>query len=237
VTPEPTIAWSMWAACAAGAYVVGSVPFGLIIGRARGIDIRQHGSKNIGATNVGRVLGRKWGYLCFGLDVLKGALPVLAAGIVMNVLGERAISPGTLMAWLGVAVCAVLGHVFPMWLKFKGGKGVATGFGSLVAVFPWFTWPALVAMALWVVVVRATRFVSVASIVAAGSIPISAGVLAVWNRDGTLLHRVGPAWPVLAVGTVLAGLVVWKHRANIARLRAGTEPRIGETRVIGRSPK
>jgi glycerol-3-phosphate acyltransferase PlsY len=210
--------------------VVGSIPFGLLIGKARGVDIREHGSKNIGATNVGRVLGRPWGYFCFALDVVKGAAPVLAAGWITGALGDERASAVTLLWWLGVAVAAVMGHVFPVWLRFRGGKGVATGFGVLVAIYPGLTYASLTAMVLWVMVVKATRYVSVASIVAALSIPISACGFCFLRGDGTLSDRaagLAQQWPLIALSALLALLVVWKHRANIARLRAGTENRVG----------
>lgn len=219
-----------WFLCIAGAYLIGSIPFGLLIGKARGIDIREHGSKNIGATNVGRVLGRRWGYFCFGLDVIKGAAPVLAAGWITGALGDERASSTTLLWWLGVAAGAVLGHVFPVWLRFRGGKGVATGFGVLVAIYPGLTYASLVALGLWILVVKATRYVSVASIVAALSIPISACVFCFVRGNGTLGERaagLAQQWPLMALSGLLAVLVVWKHRANIARLRAGTENRVG----------
>ena len=106
-----------------GAYLLGAIPFGLLIGRARGVDVRTQGSRNIGATNVGRVLGRKWGYLCLALDILKGFVPTLSAALLLR--GDRA-DPRQQLLVLLVAVAAVLGHVFPVYLGFRGGKGVAT---------------------------------------------------------------------------------------------------------------
>src|SRR5690349_4488530 len=107
--------WALWVAIG---YLSGSIPFGLLLGLWRGVDIRKAGSGNIGATNLGRVLGRKWGILCFVLDVLKGAVPVAAAGGAMGVLGRGDLPAGQAWGWLAVAVAAVLGHVFPVWLGF-----------------------------------------------------------------------------------------------------------------------
>ena len=136
------------------AYLVGAIPFGVLLGQLHGIDIREHGSRNIGATNVGRVLGRRWGILCFVLDALKGALPVLAAGATAGILGASAETVGaaTLGWWLLVVAAALLGHMWSPFLKFTGGKGVATGFGALAAFWPLLAWPAFVAFGVWLVV-------------------------------------------------------------------------------------
>jgi glycerol-3-phosphate acyltransferase PlsY len=217
---------AQWSLLALAAYLLGSIPFGLLIGLARGTDIRQHGSKNIGATNAGRVLGRKWGFLCFGLDFLKGALPVIGAGLWMDVLGVRDLAPVSAWAWLGVGVAAIIGHMFPLWLRFKGGKGVATGFGVMLATYVGVTLPALIALVVWLVLVKATRMVSVASCAAACSLPVSIVLLrlAGWPTDSASWAGV---MPYLMVTTLAAALVVWKHRANLARVRAGTEAKIG----------
>ena len=113
-------------------FVSGSIPFALLIGRAKGVDIRRHGSGNVGATNVSRVLGRPYGLLCFALDAAKGAGPVVAAGLVQGVFGATvaAVEPTAQWAWLAVAVASVAGHMFSPFVGFRGGKGVATGFGS-----------------------------------------------------------------------------------------------------------
>jgi glycerol-3-phosphate acyltransferase PlsY len=213
---------------------------GVLLGMARGLDIRAHGSRNIGATNVGRVLGRRLGLLCFVLDVLKGALPVLVAGAAAGVLGrtlagEGAIGAAEMGLWLAVAVAAVVGHMFPLYLRFRGGKGVATGFGAICAMWPLLTVPALVALLVWCAVLRLTRYVSVASMAAAASLPL-AYVLWIVGRGGggRLLEqapqRIAASWPPLAVTAALALLIVYRHRANIGRLRRGQEPRIGGTR-------
>ena len=127
--------WSMlpWVPFVLLAYLCGSIPMGLCIGFSRGMDIRTQGSRNIGATNCGRVLGRPWGVLCFILDVLKGLGPVLGAGLVLGYAGRSDLGSSEAWQWLCIAAAAVLGHVFPVWLKFQGGKGVATSVGMMIA--------------------------------------------------------------------------------------------------------
>lgn len=211
-------------------FLIGSIPFGLIIGRSHGIDIRQHGSKNIGATNVLRVLGKKPGALCFALDVTKGLVPTLAAGLLAGVVGRFDLPATTALAWLGAMACPILGHMFTPWVGFKGGKGVATGLGSLLGVFPILTIAGIGAFALWVVIVSKWRYVGIASTLAALSLPvwIASTFAAVANLGW--LHRPWPeaAWPFLAVAGLLAALVTFKHRANIRRTLAGTESKFGQ---------
>ncbi len=225
--PDPLV---LIALLIAGAFLLGSVPFGFMIGRARGIDIRQHGSKNIGATNVGRVLGRKWGFACFGLDFLKGLVPVVFAGWWLGALARLDVPAGTAWAWLGVVVATILGHMFTPWLGFKGGKGVATGFGALAGVWPVLTAPVLVAFLVWVVCVKVTRYVGISSCLAAMSLPVSLVLeLPVARAMGIVSGDAGgwPLWPYFITVTLLAGVVVIKHRGNIARTIAGTESRVG----------
>lgn len=221
-----------------GAYLLGSVPVGLLIGRWRGVDIRAHGSGNIGATNVGRVLGRRFGLACFALDFAKGMLPSASFGVwLTRSLAEgTSLGPPEILAWLGVAASAIIGHVFPVWLGFKGGKGVATSAGALLGVFPVLSLAMLIAAMAWVVSARTTRMVGISSCIAASVLPL--GVLFVpklAGLAGLTMHNTGSppgsttvAWPYLVVTTLLAGLVVSLHRGNIARTIAGTEPRIGE---------
>jgi glycerol-3-phosphate acyltransferase PlsY len=195
-----------------GAYLAGSIPFAMLIGRARGVDIRRSGSGNIGATNLARALGRKWGIIAFVLDYSKGLVPVLAAGCwVLHPTGEG------IAVWLPVATgaAAVLGHVFPVYLRFRGGKGVATAFGVMTAL----SWPATAAAAaLWLLLFLLTRTVSMASIAAALALP--AGVALFARHSG---HPGYLAEQVLAV--VLAALILVRHRANIMRLWKGEELR------------
>lgn len=187
-------------------YLLGSIPFGLLVGKVRGVDIRQHGSGNIGATNVVRVLGKKWGILVFVLDALKGLMAVVVA---MELAGGRG-SASAGVVGIAAALACVLGHNFPVWLKFKGGKGVATTAGVLVGLLPW---SALIAFLSWVVVFYSTRYVSVASMVAAVVIPVSVWVL---ERQAT---------PLFWFSVVVAVLGLVRHRSNFKRLLEGTEPR------------
>lgn len=212
-----------WILCLLLAYLCGSIPFGLLIGLARGVDIRQHGSKNIGATNAGRVLGRRWGFIAFALDVAKGAAPVLVAGWLLGFLGRADLEHAEALRWLAIAAAGVLGHMHSLFLRFKGGKGVATGFGVMAGMWGSLTIPAALALVIWVIVVRLTRFVSVASCIAAASIPLTVLAFAIARKGSAGVHA---ALPFLIITTLLASAVVWKHRANLARLRQGTEPRI-----------
>lgn len=221
-----------WAVAWAAAFAAGSIPFGLLMGRLKGIDIREHGSRNIGATNVGRVLGRNWGLACFALDFLKGALPVVVAAAWLIPdwpAGPRAMltdaPPATLEAlsrwWPLTAVAAVLGHVLCPWVGFRGGKGVATSFGALCAMWPLMTLPVLAAFAVWLATVAVTRYVSLGSILAA--VVLAPALIAHLMMHTTL----APFAPLLLGTFALSVLVVVKHRTNISRLLAGTESRIG----------
>jgi acyl phosphate:glycerol-3-phosphate acyltransferase len=201
-----------------GSYLLGSVPFGLLIAAGHGIDLRKVGSGNIGATNLSRALGKKWAYVCFALDLLKGFLPTMAAGVwLSDISGTRG-----LLAWLAVGCAAVIGHVFPVYLRFKGGKGVATSFGVALGFWPYYTICAAGALAVWVVFLFIWRYVSLASLAAAAAFPIvlvSAIVLAPGWQFSQL-------WPLLIVATVIPILVFVRHRDNIVRLLAGTEGKI-----------
>jgi len=213
-------------------FLAGTIPFGLLIARAKGIDIRKVGSGNIGATNVGRVLGKRYFLLCFALDFLKGFGPVLVAGWMAGVLGKRDVPVVDEWLWMGAMLAPVLGHVLNPWLKFKGGKGVATSLGALLAVFPHLTVPAAAAFAVFAVVLLGSRYMSVAAMSGAVSLPFF--VVAGWwiGRGGTTPVRPSPEIeslaPVLTLSVLVALLVLWTHRGNIRRLRAGTEPKIHE---------
>lgn len=190
-------------------YLAGATPFGYLVAKCKGIDIREHGSGNIGATNVIRVMGKKIGLPVFALDVLKGLMPVLLAKMWCAKIGYDPTWP-MLLAALG----SVLGHNFTFWLGFKGGKGIATSAGAMLAVLP----VALgVALLLWIVFFYATRYVAMASIAAGLSLPLT--VLVQRFLTG------GPALPMLGFAIVIGGLAVWRHRTNIQRLREGTENR------------
>jgi glycerol-3-phosphate acyltransferase PlsY len=206
------------------AYLVGAVPFAHILARAHGKDVRTIGSGNIGATNLARALGRTWGYVCFVLDVLKGLVPMLVTlKILKPIFLERG---GTemqfLWLWLAVGCAAVLGHVFPVYLGFKGGKGVSTSLGVGLGLWPYYTCCAALAFGVWVVVVLIWRYVSLASIVAAVSFPLIF-LAAIRLLPGWELSAL---WPLLVVATIIPVMVIVLHRGNITRLLAGTEDRV-----------
>ena len=189
------------------AFLLGSVPTGYLVGRLKGVDIRQHGSGNIGATNVLRTLGKPLGILVFVIDALKGLAAVL---VPLWLLG-----PGV-PAWLPVVagVAAVAGHNYTPWLGFKGGKGIATSAGVLLGLMPWAV---LVVAVVWFAVFSATRYVSLASMLAALALPVA--VAGLWSAG------IGGNAPLLVFALLLSALAIWRHRSNIGRLRAGTEPR------------
>ncbi|MEM7227312.1 MAG: glycerol-3-phosphate 1-O-acyltransferase PlsY [Planctomycetota bacterium] len=219
-----------WLICIAAAFLAGSIPFGVIIARSRGVDIRKEGSGNIGATNVGRVVGSTWGRLCFALDLLKGALPVLIAGIIQSTFGSKFLEMSTedLWGWTVVMTAAVLGHMFSPWIGFKGGKGVATAFGGLLAMYNLVTMSAITALLVWYVVLRATKYVSLSSIAAAASLPATFALYSLSSKPdqvGEELMRAVSSPPFLILA-LLAALVIVRHRGNIARLMKGEEPKI-----------
>ena len=190
-------------------YLAGSIPFGYLIGRLNGIDIRKYGSHNIGATNVTRVLGTAYGRICFLLDFLKGALPVIFIGYRIG-LGSP-IGQG----WSGVLVAAgcILGHMYPCWLNFKGGKGVATSIGALIALA---FWPVIIALVVWYLVFLKTKIVSVASLATAVATPISALILNLFGWAHT-------PWIIILLMFAVGAFIFWRHRENIDRLIHGQE--------------
>lgn len=202
------------------AYLMGSVPFGLIVGLAKGIDPRTAGSGNIGATNVGRLLGAKFFGIVFTLDFLKGLIPALVASWIVHHAG----APGTTiyLLWLAVGFATILGHMFSAFLKFKGGKGVATSAGVMVGIFPDYTLAAAVVVLIWGVCFATTRIISLSSMLGAVAFPFVYAAASLIRGQPIL----GDRWPLLAFAVLVAVMVVVKHRGNIARLRAGTEPRM-----------
>ncbi|MCB9849460.1 MAG: glycerol-3-phosphate 1-O-acyltransferase PlsY [Phycisphaerales bacterium] len=210
---------------AVACYLIGSIPFGLVVGRCHGIDVRTAGSGNIGATNVGRLLGRKWGILVFVLDVLKGLVPTFVAGrFIADGFGQWGWSATAAnVGWLLCGVCCILGHNFPIYLRFRGGKGVATSLGVLLGVYPYLTVAGLLAAVIWAVVTLTTRYVSLGSIVAAGALPVIV-VVSAWLRGGDALKA---NLPMVGFALLACALVIYRHRGNLARLRAGTENKIG----------
>ncbi len=212
-------AWAIWIAVG---YAFGSVPFAWLIGRVHGVDIRRHGSGNVGATNVGRIIGRVWGGLCLLLDAAKGMTPVLIGGMAMGVTDGEPVAAADTWAWLAVAAAAVIGHVFPIWLGFRGGKGVATGLGVLLGFWPTLTLPALGALVTWLVVAGMYRYAGLASVVAAAVTPAYL-VVTTAARGGRLADVV----PFIVVTSLMALLVVVRHRGNLKRIVLGTEPPLG----------
>ncbi|HSW01778.1 MAG TPA: glycerol-3-phosphate 1-O-acyltransferase PlsY [Sedimentisphaerales bacterium] len=200
------------------AYLLGSIPFAFLIAQAHGKDLRTIGSGNIGATNLARALGRKWGYICFALDALKAFIPMVALPAVAG----RPDNPALLALWLAVGIAAILGHVYPVTLGFKGGKGVATSFGVALGLWPYFTIAGLIALVVWVVVVLIWRYVSLASICGAVAFPVAlvAGILIVpaWTASSL--------WPLLIAAVAIPTMVIVRHRENVKRLLAGTESKI-----------
>jgi len=184
------------------AYLVGAVPFGLLFARLlTGKDPRQHGRKNIGATNALRTGGKLVGILTLIADIVKGAVPV--AIVMMLEKGEALLAL--------VALAAFFGHIFPVYLGFKGGKGVATMFGVLI---PWAPWVAVISFAVWLLVFRLSRYVSLASISAGVTLPVAAFALG------------GSSW-LVAVGAILGCVMIARHHGNIRRLLAGEELKVG----------
>ena len=196
----------------AGAYVLGSFPSAYVIGKlAKGIDIRQHGSGNVGASNVFRVVGKKWGILTLLLDISKGVMSVV---VIAPHFYEPHVCGSKLTYSLFVGLAAVVGHNWTIFLGLRGGKGVATSLGVGVGLLPK---AALLALSVWIVVLLLSGYISVASIAAALSFPV--WVLA--------FYRHLPGYRVLlALSTLLAGLIVFTHRSNMERLRRGDEHRL-----------
>ncbi len=202
------------------AYLFGAVPWAFIIGKLNGIDIRKHGSGNPGATNVTRVLGKGWGTLCFILDFLKGALPVLAVHLVAS---KSALQDFSDILAVSVALSAVLGHVWTIFLGFRGGKGVATSAGALLALSPLAT---LLAALSWIIVFYTTRYVSLASMIAALALPIISVAISSLGIEKT-------STTLLGLFVVLAALNIYRHRSNIRNLMNGTENRFSKSKNGG----
>lgn len=212
---------------ALGGYLLGSLPTGYLVARTRGVDIRTVGSKNMGATNVFRTLGKGPGIFVFLVDALKGFAAVMLTIHFYPQLNEifpRAfpvegiVNPQTRFGFGIVAgIASVLGHNYTCWLQFKGGKGIATTAGVFLALAPIATGMALAA---WIITLAITRYVSIASILAAIALPV-----AVWLTQENLAVRV--------IAILLGGLAVYKHKANIQRLLNGTENRVDRKRAEG----
>lgn len=185
------------------AYLLGSIPFGLLVGKAKGVDIRKYGSGNIGTSNVGRILGKEAAIATLLGDGLKGLIPVLLARWLL----------GNTMWWLAATgIAAIAGHNWPVWLKFKGGKGVTTTYGAFLGI-AWL--PALATILTWVVVTKITNKSSVAALISAPAEPIWAFLL-------------GGSVPVIVFAGVTCALIYVRHISNIQRILAGTESRLDD---------
>lgn len=198
------------------AYFFGAIPFGYIAGKMNGVDLREHGSGNIGATNAVRVLGKKWGLPVFVLDFLKGFFPVWLAS---RFFPEGASLDTRAILIVLVGMSAVLGHTYTCWLKFKGGKGVATAAGVVVALVPG---PAGLVILTWGLVFLGSRYVSLASVVASAVFPLLVLVQLGYFSAG---KAEAGSIPYVIFSFVIALLVVLKHIPNMKRLMAGTESR------------
>jgi glycerol-3-phosphate acyltransferase PlsY len=202
-------------------YLLGSIPSGWLAGRClAGLDIREHGSGSTGATNVLRVVGKGPALAVFLVDVLKGSAAVLLARVVLGGSAPASAGSGWMLdAWVVAAgLAALAGHIWPLWLGWKGGKAVATGLGMLLGL----AWPVgLACFGIFLTVLSLSRIVSLSSVVAALSLPL---LMLGWFGSGGLR----PAYLALALLTTT--LVVWRHRANLERLLQGTEPKLGEKR-------
>lgn len=205
--------------CLLASYLLGSIPFGLVMARMlKGVDLRQVGSGNIGATNAMRVLGKPLGLVAFLLDLAKGLLPTWLPPIVAAAAVAELDEVAPLLFVSSCGTAAVVGHCFPLYLRFHGGKGVATGCGAIVGVDPIVF---VVSGVVWLVVLSVSRYVSLASMAMGVAFPIVAA------------FRIPDAPAFTAACALLTVLVLVRHRANIARIRAGSEPKIRGRRAAG----
>jgi acyl phosphate:glycerol-3-phosphate acyltransferase len=194
-------------------YLVGSIPWGYLIARSKGVDIRQHGSGNIGTANVLRVMGKKWGYLVFLGDFFKGYLAVKLGSIIAGAFLANLVIGNVIAA----AAC-ILGHNYPIWLGFKGGKGIATSAGTVLVLFPPLVFVSFGVV--WIAVFLAGRYTSLASLSAVIAVPIAVFLF---------IGKNAPEFPLLVGFSILASaLAIWRHRSNIVRLLNGTENRFGK---------
>lgn len=196
-----------------GAYLAGSLPFGLFVARAvKGIDIREHGSRNIGATNVTRVIGVKWGAVCFLLDLLKGSGPVRLLPQWLLAADD----PSRIHWQVAAGLLAIIGHMFPVWLGFKGGKGVATALGVVAMLAPQST---AITFGVFVALFAITRIVSLGSIIAAVTFAVLQ-MIQLWPQPFR-----AETWSVASFSLAVPVLIILRHRANIGRLLRGEEHR------------
>jgi acyl phosphate:glycerol-3-phosphate acyltransferase len=194
-----------------GSYLLGSIPFGYLAGKSARIDIRKFGSGNVGATNVVRVLGKKYGYPVFALDFLKGFGTVRISMLMAT--GPPPEWNSHEIFGIAAAMSCVIGHLYPPWLKFKGGKGVATSAGALFALTPI---AGVIGVVIWMGTFWVTRYVSLASLTAAVALPVVILVISWRNQN---------AKAIFYFSVCIAAVVIWRHRSNLSRLLGGTEPR------------
>ena len=208
------------ALCAVGSYVFGASPFGYWVSKARGFDIRKHGSGNIGATNVFRVVGKKTGFLVLGLDVLKGFVPVWIGGQIIAAYTPEGL--GNAEQWRSgasvlLALATIIGHNYTFWLGFKGGKGIATSAGVMLAFLPFVFLGSLIT---WLLVLFGSGYVALASIAAAiAIIPLTMIEGLIWTPIKV---------PVIIFGIFASIMAIWRHRSNIERLIRGEEDKLGQ---------
>ncbi len=200
------------------AFLVGGIPFGYLVGGAiLKDDIRKHGSGNIGATNVTRLLGWKWGTLVLFLDALKGLLPTLATKLYLQGGGnQELLIPGVILA----GISCIVGHIYPIWLKLQGGKGVATSLGVILVIAPLASG---IALATFLLVFAATRIVGLASVISVTAFSVAQLVL--MGRTALMVEQL----PMTLFSTIIPALIVWKHRSNIVRMLRGDEQKMGVT--------
>jgi len=226
------VIWLVVALIVFVSYLLGTIPSGLLISKSQGIDIREHGSKNIGATNVWRTMGKKWGMLAFLCDTFKGWLAVIIGvklaehfGVTLPLAHGHTEVKHLPSDYAGIAAAlgCILGHNFPIWLRFKGGKGVATSLGVIIGMMPLVS---LVIFAIWGIVLKLSRYVSLASIIAALSLPITVVVLLMFGpaQGWASVH----GWGNFYFAVAAAIMVFKRHTANIKRLLNGTELRFGD---------
>jgi glycerol-3-phosphate acyltransferase PlsY len=198
-----------FAAVVIGSYLIGSIPSGLIIGKLRRVDIREYGSGNIGTTNVLRTLGARYGALVLIADVFKGVIAVLLARYII----------GTPMGEMGAGFAAVAGHDWSLFLKFKGGRGVATSLGGILPMAMWAPLSAVAGVVIFIALIASTRYVSLASIMGSLSAVVAMAVFMGMDRV---------PWEYLVYIVVVVALIIFQHRDNISRLLSGTESKLGQ---------
>jgi len=194
-------------------YLIGSIPSGYLVARSKGIDISKHGSSNIGAANVARVMGKNWGYLVGLCDFLKGFLATKLGFLIASHFLLSSVLGGVIGA-----IASIVGHNYPVWLGFRGGKGIATSGGAVLALLPPLVFVS--AGVVWIVVFFISRFTSLASLSAALTLPIA--VLLIGAKTGF------DFWLLIGSSVLMTALAIWRHRANIVRLLHGTENRFGK---------